>query len=48
MARNGATAEKTIGLLRQAEIELAQGKMVGEVCRAYGMSETSYYRWRAE
>jgi hypothetical protein len=34
MARKGATADKIIGLLRQAEIELAQGKMVGEICHA--------------
>jgi hypothetical protein len=27
------TAEKIIGLLRQAEVELAQGRRVGEVCR---------------
>jgi hypothetical protein len=29
------TPEKIIGLLRQAEVELAQGKRVGEVCRAW-------------
>ena len=42
------TPEKIIGLLRQAEVELAQGKRVGEVCRALGISEQSYYRWRTE
>jgi putative transposase len=40
--------EKIIGLLRQAEVELAQGKRVGEVCRGLGISEQSYYRWRNE
>jgi hypothetical protein len=30
------TPEKIIGLLRQAEVELAQGKRVGEVCRGWG------------
>ena len=44
----GATPEKIIGLLRQAEVELAQGKTVGEICRGLGISEASYYRWRAE
>jgi putative transposase len=39
---------KIIGLLRQAEVELAQGKRVGEVCRGLGISEQSYYRWRSE
>jgi len=48
MARKGATAEKIIGLLRQAEVELTQGKTVGEICRGLGISEASYYRWRAE
>ena len=42
------TPEKVIGLLRQAEVELAQGKRVGEVCRGLGISEQSYYRWRSE
>ena len=38
------TPEKIIGLLRQAEVELAQGQRVGEVCRGLGISEQSYYR----
>ena len=42
------TPEKISGLLRQAEVELAQGKRVGEVCRGLGISEQSYYRWRSE
>jgi putative transposase len=42
------TPEKIIGLLRQAEVELAQGKRVGEVCRGLGISQQSYYRWRSE
>ena len=42
------TPEKIIGWLRQAEVELAQGKRVGEVCRGFGISEQSYYRWRSE
>jgi len=39
------TAEQIIGLLRQAEVELAKGRTVGEVSRAIGVSEQSYYRW---
>ena len=38
MARKGATPEKIIGLLRQAEVELARGKKVGEICRGLGIS----------
>ena len=40
--------EQIIGVLRQAEVELAQGRTVGEVCRGLGVSEASFYRWRAE
>ena len=42
------TPEKIISLLRQAEVELAQGKRIGEICRSLGISEQSYYRWRSE
>ena len=42
------TAEQIIGLLRQAEVELAQGRSVGEICRGLGVSEASYYCWRSE
>jgi transposase-like protein len=42
------TPEQIIGLLRQAEVELAQGRTVGEVCRGVGVSEASFYRWRFE
>ena len=41
-------AEQIIGLLRQAEVELAQGRSVEEICRKLGVSEASYYRWRSE
>jgi transposase-like protein len=42
------TAEQIIGVLRQAEVELAQGWTVGEICRGQGVSQPSFYRWRAE
>ncbi|MFC7738914.1 IS3 family transposase [Roseomonas sp. GCM10028921] len=42
------TPEQIIGLLRQAEVELAQGRTVGEVCRGLGVSEASFYRWRSD
>jgi len=41
-------AEQIIGLLRQAEVELAQGRSVGEICRKLRVSKASYYRWRSE
>ena len=48
MPRKRFTAEQIIGLLRQAEVELAKGRTVGEVSRTIGVSEQSYYRWRNE
>ena len=48
MSRKRFTAEKVIGMLRESEVALAQGKKVGEVCRRLGISEQSYYRWRRE
>ena len=48
MPKKRPTAEQIIGLLRQAEVELAQGRTVGEICRGLGVSEASFYRWRAE
>jgi putative transposase len=48
MSRKRFTAEKVIGKLREAEVSLAQGKKVGEVCRSLGISEQSYYRWHRE
>jgi putative transposase len=48
MSRKRYTAEQVIGMLRQAEVELARGKRIGEVCRSLGISEQSYYRWRSE
>lgn len=48
MPRKRHTAEQIIGLLRQAEVELGQGRMVGDICRRLGVSEATFYRWRAE
>jgi putative transposase len=48
MSRKRYTPEQVIGMLRQAEVELARGKRIGEVCRSLGISEQSYYRWRSE
>ena len=42
------TAEEIIGKLRQAEVALAQGIAVPDVCRRLGVAEQTYYRWRKE
>ena len=43
-----AEAEKVIGVLREAEFLLAQGKKVGKSAAALRVSEQSYYRWRRD
>src|SRR5713101_7993288 len=42
------TVEQVISKLRQAEVELSQGRTPGEVCRSLGVTEQTYYRWRKE
>jgi putative transposase len=48
MARKRFTPEEIIGRLREAEVALAEGATVGEVCRRIGVTEVTYYRWRKE
>jgi putative transposase len=48
MSRKRYTPEQIIGMLREAEVLLSQGRTTGEVCRQLGVSEQSYYRWRRE
>ncbi len=43
-----ATPAQIINHLRKAEVELANGKSMKEVCRVIGVSEQTYYRWRKE
>jgi transposase-like protein len=48
MARRRHTAEQIITKLREAEVALAQGQTVAQVCKALEVTEQTYYRWRAE
>jgi putative transposase len=48
MAGKRCTPEQIIAKLRQVEVLTAQGKPVAEAVRAIGVSEPTYYRWRAE
>jgi hypothetical protein len=41
MPRKNYTTEQIISKLREAEVLLAQGKTVGEVCRSFNISEQS-------
>jgi len=48
MGRKHFKPEQIIHMLREAEIKLAGGKKIGQVCRELAISEQSYYRWRKE
>ena len=48
MSRKRFTAEQIIGLLREADVKLSQGRNVGQVSRDMGITEQTYYRWRKE
>lgn len=48
MARKRYTTEQIIGHLREAEVRLGQGQTVGTICRGFGITEQTYYRWRRE
>ena len=48
MSKKRYTPEQIIGKLREAEVALAQGEMVGQVCRTLGIAEQTFYRWRRE
>ena len=40
------SAEQIVGKLREADVALGKGLKVPEVCKALGISEQTYYRWR--
>jgi putative transposase len=40
--------EEIINKLREAEVLSSQGKQVAEICRALGVTDQTYYRWRKE
>ncbi len=40
--------EQIIRKLREAEVLSGHGKRIDEVCRALGISDTTYYKWRSK
>ena len=48
MSRKRFTMEQIIGLLREVDVKVSQGKNVGQICREAGIAEQTYYRWRKE
>lgn len=44
MTRKRYTEEQIIGVLKESEA----GARTGELCRKHGMSEATFYKWRAK
>ena len=48
MPRKRFKAEQIIQHLREAEVLLAQGQTIAQVCKKIGVTDQTYYRWRKE
>jgi transposase-like protein len=48
MPRKQHSPEQIIAKLREAEVELAKGEQMAQVCKKIEVSEQTYYRWRKE
>lgn len=48
MPKKRTSTEEIITKLREAEILQAKGQGIGEIVRAWGVSEQTYYRWKKE
>ncbi len=46
MKRIRHSPEQIIRKLREADAGLASGKAIAEVCKALGVAEATYHRWR--
>jgi putative transposase len=46
MKRIRHTPEQVIRKLREADAELTKGTAIPEICKALGVAETTYHRWR--
>ena len=48
MARKRFKAEQIVVMLCEAEVHVAKGLDIEQVCRNLGISTYTYYRWRKE
>ena len=48
MKRIRHSPEQIIRKLREADAELAKGVAIPEVCKALGIAEATYHRWRSQ
>ena len=48
MQRKRRSAEQIVNKLREADVLIAQGQTVAQVCKQIGVTDQTYYRWRKE
>ena len=48
MAKKRHSVEQIISKLREAEVALAKGQTIAQVCKKIQITEQTYYRWRKE
>ena len=48
MARKRHKPEEIVAKLRQVDVLTAQGKSIAEAVKTIAVTETTYFRWRAE
>lgn len=48
MSRRRYKAEEIVNKLREADVQIAQGRTVVQACKQIGVTEQTYYRWRKE
>ena len=46
MAGKGRSMEQIVSILRQVEVEMAEGKKVDEAAKSAGVSLNTYYKWK--
>jgi len=48
MAKRRHSTEQIVRKLREAEVLLAQGGTIRDVCKKIEITDQTYYRWRKE
>ena len=46
MAKQRFTTEEIIHKLREADVLIGQGRTIGDACKAIGVTDKTYFRWR--
>jgi putative transposase len=46
MTKKTFTTEQIISKLREAEVLISQGQTIPTMCKAIGVTDQTYYRWR--